>query len=259
MKNRKNASPAMLFAGRNFMELLRDPLSYVFCLGFPIVMLIVFQIFSGYAPGVSMFRLDELTPGICVFSYSFVMLYMALLVSKDRATSFLSRLFTSPMRNVDFVVGYILPGLVITLLQTIICYIVALIIGAITGVLMLPQGILASFAVLLPSMLFFVCAGLIFGSVFSEKSAPGLSSIIISLAGFTSGAWIPLESMGGFGRFCSFLPFYPAVLVGRHALQLEGFGFEEFWLKLIISTSWCAIAFVLAVVLFGSRANRKNG
>ena len=151
-----------------------------------------------------------------------------------------------------------IPGLLVAVVQTVICYAVALIIGAVTNVSFQFTGILLSFAVMLPAMLFFVCAGLIFGSLFSDKAAPGLSSIIISLAGFTSGAWIPLEQMGGFGTFCRCLPFYPAVLSGRRALQLGGFSFGEFGSNLLIVTAWCIFAFIVAILVFGSRANRKN-
>ena len=41
---------AMTFASRNIKEILRDPLSYIFCLGLPIVMLIVMTIVDSSIP-----------------------------------------------------------------------------------------------------------------------------------------------------------------------------------------------------------------
>ena len=104
----KPASRTLLFAGRVTKEILRDPLSFVFCLGLPIVMLVgMYALFSSASPW---FTLDYLTPGIAVFSNAFIMLYTTLLVSRDRSTAFLCRLYTSPMRTKDFVLGYALPG-----------------------------------------------------------------------------------------------------------------------------------------------------
>ena len=37
---------SVIFAKRNLRELLRDPLSYVFCLGLPLVMLVIFIVIS---------------------------------------------------------------------------------------------------------------------------------------------------------------------------------------------------------------------
>jgi ABC-2 type transport system permease protein len=107
---------ALVFAQRNAKEILRDPLSYVFCLGLPICMLVAFYVMF-YSKTTPWFAIDTLAPGIAVFSFAFVMLYMALLVSKDRATAFLSRLYVSPMTKVDFVLGYTIPGLAIAFVK----------------------------------------------------------------------------------------------------------------------------------------------
>ena len=39
-----------VFASRNGKELLRDPLSYLFCLGLPLMMLILMTIINGSIP-----------------------------------------------------------------------------------------------------------------------------------------------------------------------------------------------------------------
>ena len=121
------------FAKRNFKEMLRDPIIYIFCLGFPLVMLMLFQIINGYTDGnTPMFSLKALFPAVMMFSYTFVMLLLALLVSKDRQTSFLKRLYTSPMKPVEFVLGYAVTGVIIGVLQSVITVVVSYIISLIT-------------------------------------------------------------------------------------------------------------------------------
>ena len=92
------------FAKRNFKELIRDPLSLIFEILLPIFLLFIFQQFN--IPGES-YKLENFNPGIIVFGFSFVTLFTATLVSKDRSSSFLIRLGTSPMKSSDYILGYI--------------------------------------------------------------------------------------------------------------------------------------------------------
>ena len=109
-----------LFTVRTLREILRDPLSFVICLGVPLVLLVA--MYALFSPTEPWFTLDMLTPGIAVFSGAFAMLYMALLVSRDRATWFLTRLYSSPLTDGDFVLGYALPGILIGAGQLVICW-----------------------------------------------------------------------------------------------------------------------------------------
>lgn len=205
------------FFHRNLKEVLRDPIPYIFCLGFPIAMLALFNIINKYTGGnTPTFELPALLPGIIMFSYTFVMLTMALLVSKDRQTFFLKRLYSSPMNSYDFILGYALVGLLIGLLQTGVCVLSAFIISLITkvGFFSLEQILLLS-ASQLPLLITFVFLGILFGTIFNDKAAPGVTSVFISLTGILGGCWMPLESMGGFETFCRYLPFYPSVCLGR--------------------------------------------
>lgn len=242
---------AVLFSSRNLKEIARDPLSYVFCLGFPMIMLILFQVLNQYTGGnTPSFELPVLTPGITVFSYSFVMLYLALSVSKDRATSFLLRIYASPMTKTDFVLSYTMPGLLIAAAQTVICYALSAVIGLLTGAsfMNLPQSLASGLSVL-PVSLFFIGGGILFGSLFSEKSAPGLCSIIISLSGILGGAWMPLEAMGDFETFCRFLPFYPAVSIGRYFGGVSVSA--DIPLQYLVIALYSAVIFLLAIAGFG--------
>ena len=205
------------FTKRNFKELLRDPLLYIFCLGFPIAMFFLFFFINKYSGGnTPTFEVKSLTPGIIVFSYSFIMLSLALIVSKDRQTFFLKRLYSSPMKDYDFILGYGLVGLIIGLLQTVICIFTAFIIALISKVEFMPfYNVLLLFLANLPILILNVSLGILLGTAFNDKTAPGICSISISLSGILGGCWMPLEVMGDFETVCRFLPYYPSVYIGR--------------------------------------------
>ena len=104
----------MTFAKRCAKEILRDPLTMFFGLGFPVILLLLLSAIQANIP-VSMFEIDTLTPGITVFGLSFMTLFSATLVAKDRESALLQRLYTSPLTSVDFILGYMLPILPIAL------------------------------------------------------------------------------------------------------------------------------------------------
>lgn len=247
----------LLFAGRTAKEILRDPLSFVFCLGVPLVMLVaMYALFSSTA---AWFTLDILTPGIAVFSGAFTMLYMALLVSRDRATWFLTRLYTSPMRSMDFVLGYALPGVLIGICQVVICYLTALVTGLITGsTAWLSFGICPAVLGHVPVIVCFVFLGIAFGSLFSDKAAPGISSIVISAAGFLSGAWMPVETLNsGFRSVCAALPFYPAVRYARQCLAGESFSDGNYLRDMLVCVGYALGMVVLACLAFRFKARKE--
>ncbi|MBQ9801488.1 MAG: ABC transporter permease [Clostridia bacterium] len=268
---------ALLLAKRNCKEILREPLCFVFCLGFPALLLIAFRLINYYAGGHWM-ALSDLLPGVAVFSLSFIMLFMTLLVSKDRATAFLTRLYNAPLSAVDFIVGYALPGILLGVLQSLITYAVGLLVclipdgslaarGIVTvaweidytalppvetqvGVTLPFGGILTATLAALPVILLFVALGILFGTLLGERAAPGATSALITGAGLLGGAWMPLSEMGGFETFCRILPFYPATIAARHAFMLRAPSFEELFLPLLWVLLWAIAASLLAVLLF---------
>lgn len=239
------------FAKQCMLELVRDPLSYVFALGFPLVMLIVMTVVNDSIPpeaGMTVFRIDNLAPAVYVFGLSFLMLFTALLVSKDRAEAFLVRLYISPMRRADFLFGYTLPVLGLAVMQGIITMVCAFIIGAVTDVPLNPGGLLLVLVVSVPAMLLFVGLGLLFGGLFSDKAAPPLSSVVISLSSFLGGMWMDLEHMSGtLVKICDALPFRHAVQAGRMALAMDFDGIAE---PLAVVSVWVVVIYMLAVLSF---------
>lgn len=248
---------ALVFAKRNAKEILRDPMSYAFCLGVPILLLIIMRLAFYSEQTKIMFGLETLTPGIVVFSFAFVALYTAMLVSKDKATSFLLRLYTSPMKTVDFLLGYALPGFVIAIGQAIACWITATIISLATGdELNIARGLL-SIVTQLPSAVMFIGIGLLFGTLFSDKAAPGITSIVITASGILGGAWTPVETLNsGFQTVCKAMPFYPGTLIGRQVYSNsidDQFGWG--WISLI---AWTILIAVIAIAAFSARAKSDN-
>lgn len=205
------------FIKRNTLEMLRDPLMYVFCLGFPVVMIVLFQVINNYTAGnTPVFNAPSLIPGIMMFSFTFVMLMVSLLVSKDLSSAFLVRLFTSPMRTWEYVAGYAVPCVVVGIGQEIVCVFVGWVVSLIVGGGYFSFGAaLLLMLEMLPMLIIAIAFGVFFGSVLNDKSAPAISSVFISAAGILGGAWMPLDTMGGFETFCRFLPFYPSVYIGR--------------------------------------------
>lgn len=244
------------FISRNIKELMRDPLSFIFCIAFPVVMLAIFTLINSYTGGYTpMFELKALVPSLCCFSYSFVMLFTALLVSKDRSTNLLSRLYISPLTTFGFAVGYAVPGIVAAFAQTLTVFVCGKIVSLITETEYIGMGgALLCCMTLLPHMLFYTALGIIFGSLFGEKSAPGISSVIISAGSMLSGAWMPLETMGELERFCRCLPFYPAVIAARQTASLSFDG--TFFTSFAVATGYALAACVLTVPAFKSARKR---
>lgn len=205
------------FIGRNFKEMIRDPLIYIFTLGCPLLMLSLFMLINHFTDGnTPVFSPLSLVPGVMLFSFTFVMLLVSLLVSKDKKTAFLSRLYISPMKIHDYLLGYLVPSFIIGVLQAIICVLFGYIISLIAKdtYFTFVESILLILSQL-PMLIAIIFFGIFIGSSLNDKSAPGVTSVIITISGVLGGAWMPLDVMGGFETFCRVLPFYPSVYLGR--------------------------------------------
>ena len=188
------------FAKRNFKEIARDPLSLIFAVILPLFLLFIFQQFN--IPNES-YNLENFTPGIVVFGFSFITLFTAMLISKDRTTSLLIRLGISPMKPKDYILGYMLSIIPIILIQNILFFILAICLGLSFSINII-WAILASIII----AILFIGVGIIIGSISSEKASSGISSIVVQLVCFTSGMYFPREALGKvFGTICEYLPF----------------------------------------------------
>ena len=242
------------FSSRNFKEIIRDPLSYIFCLGFPLVMLFVMTLVNDGIPPeakMTLFRIDNLAGGIAVFGLTFVMLFTCLNVAKDRSGAFLVRLYATPMRSGDFILGYILPTSLLAVMQILITLSASFVVSLITGIEMNMLGLLSAMLSLLPTVVMLIACGLLFGTLFSEKAAPGLCSIVISLASFLGGVWFDADGLGGVMlKICEVLPFYHAVKAARMASVLE---FDGYLPHLLITLAYSVVITAASVIVFRSK------
>ncbi len=205
----------LTFSKRTAKEILRDPLNFMFGLGFPVILILLLSAIQANVP-VSLFQIESLAPGITVFGLSFMTLFAATLLAKDRESAFLQRLYTTPLEAADFILGYTLPILPISVAQSIICYITAILLG-------LPVTITIFYAVLfiIPVSLLFISLGLFFGSLLNVKQAGSVcGALLTNLTAWLSGIWFDLDLVGGiFKKMADVLPFVHAVELERAVLS----------------------------------------
>lgn len=240
----------LTFSKRCAKEILRDPLNLMFGLGFPIVLLLLLSAIQANIP-VALFELKSLTPGITVFGLSFMTLFSATLIARDRESSFLQRLYTTPLKSADFILGYLLPIIPIAVIQSVICYLVAVILG-----LPVTVHILSAILMILPVAVFYIALGLLCGSVFNVKQVGGIcGALLTNLSAWLSGIWFDLELVGGtFQKIADLLPFVHAVELERAVLDGN---FSEALPHLYPVLGYAVIITIGAVLLFLRQMKRQ--
>ena len=233
----------LTFAKRNAKEIARDPLNLCFGLGFPLVLILLLSAIQANVP-VSLFEIERLTPGITVFGLSFMTLFSGSLIAKDRGSSLLQRLYTTPLTPLDFILGYTLPIVPFAVAQSVVCYIVAIILG-----LDVTVNILLAILFVVPISVLFVAMGLLFGSILSDKQVGGVcGGLLTNLSAWLSGAWFDLDLVGGVFKDIAYsLPFVHAVEMERAVLDGDLAGvFPHLWWVL----GYAIATLALAVLMF---------
>lgn len=195
------------FARRCAKEILRDPINLGFGLGFPLVLLFLLSALQANLP-VALFEINTLAPGMTVFGLSFMTLFSATLIARDRETALLQRLYTTPLTGLDFILGYMLPLLPIALGQTVICYLAAIPLGLTVSV-----HVIYAVIGIIPMAVFNIALGLLFGSILGVKQVGGIcGALLTNLSAWLSGVWFDLKLVGGFfEKIANALPFLHAV------------------------------------------------
>ena len=233
----------LTFASRNTKEILRDPLTLFFGLGFPLVLLLLLSAIQANIP-VPLFELQHLTPGITVFGLSFMTLFSATIIAKDRSSSLLQRLYTTPLTPTDFILGYTLPIVPVAVAQSIICYLAAMLLGLDATI-----NILYAVLFIIPVSVLYVAMGLLFGSFLSDKQVGGIcGGLLTNLSAWLSGTWFDLNLVGGaFQKIAYALPFVHAVELERAVLAGDFAGiFPHLWWVL----GYAALVLTAAVWMF---------
>ncbi len=233
----------MTFANRCSKEILRDPVNLGFGLGFPLVLLYLLSAIQRSIP-VSLFEIQSLTPGLTIFGLSFMTLFSATLIAKDKESAFLQRLYTTPLRPADFVIGYMLPILPIAVCQSIICYVFAIPLGLTINI-----NIVYAVIGILPMAVFHIALGLLCGSIFNVKQVGGIcGALLTNLSAYLSGVWFDLDLIGGvFKKIAYGLPFV-------HAAEFEKAlvtgAFEQIFPHLLPILLYSVLTTVLAIYVF---------
>ena len=240
----------LTFAKRNFKEIIRDPLNLCFLFGFPVVLLLLLSAIQANIP-VGMFQIEHLAPGIAVFGLAFMTLFSATLIAKDRQSSFMHRLYTTPMKPQDFILGYTIPLIPIAIAEGVATYIFAIILG-----LEITINILLSLLLLIPIALLYIGIGLLCGSVFNDKQVGGIcGALLTNLSAWFSGIWFDLELVGGtFKKISYALPFVHSVEMQR-AIILGNY--NDILPHLVWVLGYALVIIFIAIYLF-LRQMKKN-
>lgn len=236
----------LAFADRNRRELLRDPLTLFFGLGFPLILLYLLSAIQRNVP-VPLFTVDRLVPGIAAFGLTFLALFSALLLSKDRTRSLMARLCASPMRPRNFILGYLLPLIPLALAQTIVCYLAAIPLG-----LSINIRTLLSILIQLPGALLYIAIGLLCGTLLSDKQVGGVcGALLTNVCAWLSGIWFDLDLLGEtFRSIAELLPFSNAVTAARAALSGN---YSAMLRPTLIVCAYASALLIASIALFRSR------
>lgn len=239
------------FASRNAKEILRDQLTLFFGIGFPLVLLLLLSAIQSNIP-VSLFEIQSLSPGIAVFGLSFISLFSGMLLSKDRTTSFLLRLFASPHTATDFIIGYALPLLPMAIAQSAICFIASFFLG-----LPVNLNVLLAIIVLIPAAVLFIGIGLLTGSIFNDKQVGGVcGALLTNVSAWLSGTWFDINLIGGaFKTIANLLPFIHAVEAARAAMSGN---YSNILPHLWWVIGYAIAVFAIAVIVFGSKMKNQK-
>ena len=236
------------FAKRNIKELLRDPLGIIFSIILPLFLLIIFQQFK--IPS-DVYKLENFTPGIIIFSFSFITLFTATLVANDRTSSLLSRLFSSPMKPMEYIFGYTLAILPIVIIQSALFYAVALFLG-----LEFSINVILSILASIPISILFIALGILIGSITTAKSSSGLGSIVVQLVAFTSGMYFSSDIVGKtFDTICKILPFSRVLDIVKEILNNNYINIIS---NSIISAIYITGITIIAILIFKKKMISDN-
>lgn len=224
-------------------EMIRDPLNLFFGIGFPTVLLLLLSAIQANIP-VSLFEIERLTPGVSVFGLCFISLFCALTVSRDRESSLLQRLYTAPVGAFHFIMGYFIPMIPLSLLQTLFCYLVGSMLG-----LDVTVGIVLATVFNIPATVMFISIGILFGSILTSKQAGAIcGAVLTNFSAWLSGIWFDISLVGGaFEKIANVLPFVHAVELSRAAYLCN---IQNALSHLITVISYSLILFAAAVFLF---------
>ena len=183
-------------------------------------------------------------PGIVVFGLMILISTAAEIIAGDREKGFLARMFTTPARPWDFILGYSLPFIPVLIISTFIYLGVGIALG-LTVVGNLGHAFLVFFLIGLCG----IGIGMIVGSLVKSESQAGVSWIFIVPIAMISGTMFTVEYMPSALRsVAGVLPFIHAVDASRAVINGSSFSaiiFDFYWL-----IGWAVVLFATGIALF---------
>lgn len=241
---------SIYFAQRNLKELARDPLSLVLGVLLPVFFIFLFSTISKNAP-IDVFQPVNIVPGITIFGFTFITMFLGLLIARDKSSSFLTRLFISPLKPRDFIIGYSIPLLPFSLIIGIVCLVIGIAVGVPTSMTLVYT--LVSF---IPYILFSVFIGIFLGVICNETQLMAIGNIYIIASALLGGAWMDLNILGeNIKKITEVLPFSHAIEASRIVLAGSQ---DNIWIHLLIVSIYAVLFFLLAVYFFNRKMKSDN-
>ncbi len=228
-------------------KLIRQSANLFLNLLFPAVLTIAF-IFAFADPELGL-SLNAVVPGLVVYAVIFVILTIAQSFSSERQEGLLRRLHTTPMSSVEFIGSQIATNMLISVLQLITVFSLAIVLG------FRPSGGSVGILLALPVTAMFsltsVGLGLITATISkTPEAATGISFVFI-LPQMFFGTFLPITSTTQ--QIAKFVPSY-------YLLDALGMIFEGDWMNANVLLDVSIISIVsIAVVLTGILVFEKYG
>jgi ABC-2 type transport system permease protein len=183
-------------------------------------------------------------PGIAVYGLMILIATAAEIIAGDREKGFLSRMFTTPARPSDFILGYSLPFIPVLIVSALVY------LGVGMGLGLAVVGNLGH--VFLIFFLIGLCAigiGMIVGSLIRSESQAGISWLFIVPMAMISGAWFTVDRMPSAVRsVAEALPFIHAIDASRAVVN--GSPFSAIMLDIYWLVGWAVALFATGIMLF---------
>jgi len=237
---------------RNLREIVREPLGLIFMIGLPLLMQVLFYyIFHNMT---AQFEMKYLATGIVVFAQSFLTLFTAILLATDRSTSFLTRLYVSPAKPFEFIFGYTVALMPLSLGQSILFFVVGGIIDPTFWSATMPLGVLLS----LFTSILFIGLGLLIGSLCNERAVGGVCSIVITGQSILSGMWFPIDGLPrGITILMRVLPFRNATMLLQNVVNGYTDAFQDVVVPILILLAYTLAVLLAAILVFRSKMKKQ--
>ena len=183
-------------------------------------------------------------PGIAVYGLMILISTAAGIIAGDREKGFLARLFTTPARPWDFILGYSVPFVPVVVISTLIYLGVGMALG-LTIVGNFGHAILVFFLMGLCS----IGIGMIVGSLVKSESQAGVAWLFIVPMAMISGAWFTVDRMpSALKSIAGVLPFIHAIDASRAVFN--GSLFSAIKLDIYWLVGWAVVLFAAGIALF---------